>query len=178
VALTAMAACVLWQRARKRVASPNLWLTVLAIVAAAWITLDARWLWLRLQQTEETATVFSGKSLRDKHIADVDGYVYAFAEQVRARLPKTPARVFVSADDHYFRARLAYHLYPNNVFADHGGATLPLAAQVKPGDYIVVFRRHGVQFDLDKKTLRWDDQPPVPAQLLLAHLGNAMFKLL
>jgi hypothetical protein len=178
VALTAIALCVAWRRWRKAVAYPQFPLTLIAIVAAAWITLDARWLWARLQQTEATAAIFSGKSSREKHIADLDGYVYAFAEQVRARLPKTPARIYVAADDHYFGARLAYHLYPHNAYFDHGSAKLPPSERCKPGEYIVVFRRHGVQYDLARQMLHWDDQPPVHAELLLAHLGNAMFKLL
>jgi hypothetical protein len=178
IALTAIALCVAWRRRRRAVAYPHFPLTIIAIVAAAWIALDARWLWDRLQQTQATAAIFSGKSPRDKHIADVDGYGYAFAEQVRARLPSTPARVYVTADDHYFGARLAYHLYPHNVYIDHAGGTLPAAGLYKPGEYIVVFRRHGVQFDRAQEMLSWDGQPPLHAKLLLAHLGNALFKLL
>jgi hypothetical protein len=178
VALTAIALCVAWRRWRTVGAYTQFPLTILAIVAAAWITLDARWLWARLQQTEATAAIFSGKSSREKHIADLDGYVYAFAEQVRARLPKTPARIYVTADDHYFGARMAYHLYPHNAYVDHGSGTLPPSERCKPGEFIVVFRRHGVTYDTAQQMLRWDDQPPVHAQLLLAHLGNAVFKLL
>lgn len=178
IALTALALCVGWRRWRKVGASAQFPLTLIAIAVAAWVALDARWLWGRLQQTEATAVIFSGKTLREKHVADVDGYVYAFAEQVHLRLPKTPARVYVTADDHYFGARLTYHLYPHNAYYDHVSGTLPASAQCKPGEYIVVFRRHGVQYDRAEQMLRWDDQPPVRAQLLLAHLGNAVFKLL
>ena len=100
-------------------------LTIIAIVAAAWIALDARWLWSRMQQTGETASVFSGKSSNEKHLIDLDRNVYAFAEKIRARLPGMPVRIYVTADDHYFGARMAYHLYPNNVFVNHDTGKLP-----------------------------------------------------
>ena len=178
VALTAVAMCLAWRRRQVGPANPQFSLAILVIVAVGWITLDARWLWIRMQQTQLTVGVFSGKSPRDKHIADLDGYAFAFAEQVRLRLPKTTPRVYVTADDHYFGARMAYHLYPNNAYVDHGSGSLPPPAQFKPGEYIVVFRRHGVQYDMAQQMLSWDGQPPLRAQLLLAHLGNAMFKLL
>lgn len=178
VALTAIALCVAWRRWRTGDAHPSFPLTIIAIVAAAWVTLDARWLWARLQQTEATAAIFSGQSPREKHLADVDGYVYAFAEQVRARLPQTPARIYVTGDDQYFRSRLAYHLYPHNAYVDYGGGTLPPPAQCKPGEYIAVFQRRGIQYDAARQMLRWDDQPALRAELLLAEDGNAMFKVL
>jgi hypothetical protein len=177
IALTAIGLCILWRR-RFAPSGVKVSIAATAIVAAAWLILDARWLWLRWHQTESTHSAYAGKLPRDKHLIDVDGYVYAFAEQVRARLPKAPARVYVAADDHYFAARLAYHLLPHNMFLDHGSLALPPASQFKPGEYIVVFRRNGVRYDGVQQTLNWDDQPPLRVQLLLAHLGNALFKIL
>jgi hypothetical protein len=178
VSITAIALSAGWRRRAIAATTPAFSLVVVGIIVAAWIALDARWLWLRLQQTVTTAAAFSGKSQRDKHISDIDGYTFAFAEQVRARLPKEPARIYVAADDHYFGARMAYHLYPNNVYVEHGSGALPPSAQCKPGEYIVVFRRRGVRYDTATQMLSWDDQPPLHAQVMLAHLGNAMFKLL
>jgi hypothetical protein len=178
VALTAIALCVAWRRWRTGDAHPSFPLTIIAIVASAWITLDTRWLWARLQQTEATAAIFSGKSPREKHLADLDGNVYAFAEQIRAKLPQTPARIYVTGDDQYSRGRLAYHLYPHNAYVDYSGGTLPSPAQCKPGEYIVVFQRRGVQYDPARQMLRWDDQPPLRAELLRAEDGSALFKLL
>lgn len=176
IGASAVGLCVLRQRKRASRFGGEFPITMFAIVAALWLVLDASWLWARIQQTEATATEFAGKTTREKHIADVDGYAYAFAEQVQARLPKAPARVFITADDHYFGARMAYHLYPHNAYVDHGTGKLPPPQTYKSGDYIVVFRRHNVQYDRDKQLLSWDDQPPVNAEVLLAHLGNAMFR--
>ena len=148
-----------------------------AIVVVGWVVLDVRWLWSRVEQTQVTAEAFAGKSPRDKHLADIDGYVYAFAEQVIRRLPNTPSRVFVGADDHYFGGRLAYHLYPHNAYMNHDTGALPLVEQCKPGDYVVVFRRKGVVYDTANRTLSWDQQRAVPADILIAHQGSAAFRL-
>jgi hypothetical protein len=178
IALTAIALCIGWQRWRAKPAYPLLPLTIGAIVLVAWGALDARWLWARAQQTQVTAASFAGKSARDKHLADADGEVYAFAEQVRAKLPVSPARVYVTADDQFLRARLAYDLYPHNVYVNHGSGELPLRANVKTGEYIAVFLRHGVEYDSAQQLLRWDGQPAVHAELLLANRGSALFKIL
>ena len=47
----------------------------------------------------------------------------------RAKLPATPARVFMVADAHYFRGRGAYHLYPHNVYFDPWTNTIPSAGR-------------------------------------------------
>jgi hypothetical protein len=41
----------------------------------------------------------------------------------------------------------------------------------------VVFRRHGIQYDPANQMLSWDKQPPVRAEILIAHQGNAAFRL-
>ncbi|MEO8739942.1 MAG: hypothetical protein ABI537_09595, partial [Casimicrobiaceae bacterium] len=70
----------------------------------------------------------------------------------------------------------AYHLYPYNVFFSPWANTMPPSSAVRPGDYMVVFQRRGVQYDPAVKLLRWDGNPPVAAELLLAEGGAALFK--
>ena len=175
VALTAIA--ILLLRWRKRMSRPSQRLAIVMIVGITWLVLDGRWLWLRMQQTQETGSTFSGKTPHDKHLADIDSYLYAFSEQVLARLPKTPARVYVSSDDQYFGGRVAYHLYPHNAFMNRAHGAVPPPDRVKPGEYVVFFRRRSVQYDAANKTLSWDQQTPVPADILIAHQGNAAFRL-
>ena len=121
---------------------------------------------------------FADKPEIEKHLNDLDGEVFDFALRVRKVLPSEPARVYVASNEHYFRARLAYHLYAHNVWIDHRGGALPGSARCKPGEYIVVFRRNGVQYDPARQLLRWDEQPPLKAELLLAEGGKAAFRIL
>ena len=174
VAVTAIAIVAL--RGRRRMTPSARKLAITAIVVLAWIVLDARWLWQRIQQTESTASVFAGKTPRDKHVSDVDGYVYAFAEQVITRLPKTPVRIHVASDDQYFGGRMAYHLYPHNANMNRENGGLPSPDRVKAGEYLVVFRRAGVLYDPANRMLTWDQHPAVPVDILIAHQGNAAFR--
>src|SRR4030095_15987124 len=93
----------------------------------------------------------------------------------RQRRPP-PARVFMVADAHYFRARGAYHLYPYNVFFDPWNNTVPPPTSMRPGDYIVVYQRRGIQFDAAQGMLRWDNGQPLRAEALVVEPGAALFR--
>ena len=149
-----------------------------AMFLGAWFALDARWLWNLARQVGVTAELYAGKSWHERHLAADDRAVFAFIEKVRAMLPPPPARVFVVADEHYFRDRSAYHLYPYNVFFDPWQNTLPPPSAVHSGDFMVVYQRRGVQYDASQQRLRWDGGEPVAAELLFTDAGRAMFRIL
>jgi len=81
------------------------------------------------------------------------------------------------ADAHYFRDRGAYHLYPYNVYFDPWRNSTPPPSAVRPGDYIVVYQRKGVQYDAAQQSLRWDGLGPVGAELVLVEAGSALFRI-
>jgi hypothetical protein len=162
-------------RARGKVAALPAVLATLFVVA--WLVQDARWTWDLARQALESARRYAGRDLREQHLAAEDGALYAFIEHVRDKLPSTPVRVFMVADEQYFRARGAYHLYPNNVHFDPYRNTIPAGSRLRPGDYVVVYRRRGVQFDPAAQRLRWDGGQPVEAELLLSEPGAALFRI-
>jgi hypothetical protein len=162
-------------RARRRL--PALPAVLAILFVAAWLAQDARWSWDLARQALKSARLYAGKDLRARHLAAEDGALYAFIEDVRAKLPSTPARVYVVADEQYFRARGAYHLYPHNVHFEPYRNTIPARSRLRPGDYFVVYRRRGVQFDPDAQRLRWDGGEPVAAELLLSEPGAALFRI-
>ena len=53
---------------------------------------------------------------------------------------------------------------------------MPPPSAVRPGDYMVVFQRRGVQYDPAGKLLRWDGNAPLAAELLLSEGGAALFR--
>jgi len=145
---------------------------------AVWWLLDARWEWNLVRQTALTADRYAGKSVDEKHLAAEDAALYAFIQKARAALPTQPARVFVAADEPYFRGRAAYHLYPQNVFWNPATNLLPPSPSLRPGDFLVVFQRRGVQYDREQKSLRWEGVSPISAELVLAEAGGAVFRVL
>jgi hypothetical protein len=127
------------------------------------------------QQAHATALRYAGKDLREKHLAGEDREVFAFIDKARTILPPNPARVFVMADADFFRGRAAYHLYPHNVWYEPYKNVVPPADQLKPGDWLVVYQRRGVQYDAARHSLRWDGGVTIPVELKLLEHGGALF---
>jgi hypothetical protein len=155
---------------------PMLGAGVAAMFVIAWLVADARWQWNLVRQARATQAQYAGKTWEERHLAAEDGSLFAFIEKVRAKLPAPPARVFMVAAVDYFRDRGAYHLYPYNVYFDPWSDTVPPPSAVRPGDYIVVYQRKGMQYDAAQHRLRWDDQAPVGVDLLLVDPGAALFR--
>jgi hypothetical protein len=150
--------------------------TILAgFFVAGWLVLDARWTLNLLRQERATATQYGGKDLRDKHLASEDAPVFAFVQKALAVMPSTPVRLFIAADADYFRGRAAYHLYPHSVYFNPRDAALPPASAFHPGDWLLVFQRHGIQFDKAQGKVRWDGNQTVNAELKLLEPGAALF---
>ena len=173
----ALAGAIMLLRRRFRSASRSLDVAagIAIMFAIAWLVLDARWTWNLVRQAQATVAQYGGKDWRGKHLAAEDGVLFEFVEKARAAMPATPVRVFVGSEADYFRERAAYHLYPHNVYANPRQNTLPPSDLVKPGDWMLVYQRRGVQFNPTTGELRWDGAAPVSAQLKLRGDGAALF---
>ena len=174
-AVLAMLAALLLLRRPERIAGVPI--AIGAIFVAAWLVSDARWQWNLARQVVETGNRYAGKDWREKHLAAEDGALFSFIEQVRAKLPAPPARVFIVAEQHYFRDRGAYHLYPHNVHFDPYQDTTPASTALRRDDYLVVYHRRGVQYDPGQQRLRFPDGATLPAELMLFERGAALFRI-
>ena len=145
------------------------------IFVAAWLLCDLRWEWNLARQAMATRDQYGGKDWRGKHLAAEDGPLFAFIENVRAKLPVAPVRIFVVAEANYFRDRGAFHLYPHNVYFDPYRDTVPASAAMRPGDYLVVYQRRGIQYDAAAQRLRFPDGTTVAAELVLLEPRAALF---
>ena len=151
--------------------------TLAGLFALAWFALDARWMANLAHQTSLTLAQYGGKSTRDKHVAAEDGALYAFVEKARAVMGATPARIFVTADIPYLRGRAAYHLYPHNVWFEPDQGLLPRPEWLRTGDWLFAYQRHGIQYNPEKKSLRWDGGAAVGAEVKLVEPGAALFQI-
>jgi hypothetical protein len=142
-----------------------------------WAVLDVRWVATLAHQSIVTTRTFGGKDSDARHAAAEDAELYAFVQAARAAMPAEPVRVFVAAPAQYFRGRAAYHLYPENAFYVPLGDDLPPAAAMRPGDWLLVYRRPGIAYDAARRMLRWDGQTHA-AEVALVRPGSALFRLL
>ena len=165
-----------WTRLR-RVSPAALPGVIVVAFLAAWLVLDARYVFNLARQTADTAARYKGLDWREKHLAAEDGELFEFVEKARAKLPAAPARVFVAAEAHYFRGRAAYYLYPHNVYYDPARDAMPPVERLHSGDYLLIYRRHGAQYDAAARQLRWDGGKPVTAMLELVDRGAALFRI-
>lgn len=148
---------------------------VVGFFLLAWLVLDLRWGWNLVRQVHATAGQYAGKDTRGRLLSADDGLLYAFIEEALKVLPSTPARVFIAADASYFRARAAYHLYPHSVYYDRTENVLPRASSLRPGDWMLVYQRRGIQYDAANRKLKWDDGQVVSAEVKLIESGGALF---
>ena len=148
----------------------------IALFAVAWIVSDFRWTTNLVRQSLVTLRTYGGKSLHDAHLAAEDGSLYRLVLQAREKLPREPARVFVLAEAPYFRARAAYYLYPHNPWFDLARTGVPEAALLRPGDWVLAYRRRGVQYNQAAQRLRWEGGNDLPAELALVTPDGALFR--
>jgi hypothetical protein len=161
-----------WRPRAFGVATP---VALAGLFVAAWLALDARWTWNLLRQERATAAQYAGKDAHDKHLASEDGALFAFTEKALAVLPRTPVRIFIVSDADYFRGRAAYHLYPHSVYFNPRSNRLVAANDLHAGDWLLVFQRHGIQFDPARGKIRWDANQTVDAEVKLVEPGAALF---
>ncbi|MBS0321703.1 MAG: hypothetical protein JSR18_14250 [Proteobacteria bacterium] len=146
------------------------------VFVVAWLAVDVRLGWNLALQVRDTVARYGSLDPEARHRAAEDADLYAFIQAVRAKLPASGARVFVGADEHYFRGRAAYHLYPFNVQFTPFVNTLAPAAWMHAGDWIVVYHRSGMAYDAAQRRLRWDGGT-IGAELVLGQPdGAALFK--
>jgi hypothetical protein len=163
-----------WTRLRGRAVA---WPVALAAVfVAAWMVLDLQWIANLTRQVAETREQFGGKNWHARHEAADDAEVFKFIERVRGKLPASPARVFMLADAPPLRGRGAYYLYPHNVLFDPFANTLPPIASLRPGDYVVVFHRRGVQYNRETRRLRFEGGDSIEAEPIMIEPGAGVFR--
>jgi hypothetical protein len=148
-----------------------------AIFLIAWLILDARWTGNLVRQEQNTAHQYAGKSIRDKLLANEDAQLFAFVERALQVLPSEPVRIFVAADVNYFRGRAAYHLYPHSVYFDARSNELQWADALRPGDWLLVYQRRGIQYDANRQMLRWETGRTTSAEVKLVEPGAALFRI-
>jgi hypothetical protein len=146
---------------------------LLGWMLACWLVLDLPWQWRLLQQAEATRAVFAGVAAERRPGFTEDAALWAFAEQVRTRLPAVEARFFVASASDYAGMRMAYYLYPRNVYWRRDGPELPPGDALSGGDYVVVVQPSELRREPQSGDLVLER---VQARVLLDVGGIALFE--
>ena len=103
----------------------------------AWILLDFLWLRELTARAGMTYERFAQVSPAKRLDRSIDARVVDISRQVAPRLQEG-ARVFVATNDDWVGNRLAFYLYPKNVYWLRGGPELPSPSELRAGDTILV----------------------------------------
>ncbi|MEO8485006.1 MAG: hypothetical protein ABI585_01585 [Betaproteobacteria bacterium] len=168
-ALAFAVAFVVW-RGRRRGVAPDLG-TIVAIVIAGWLVVDLRWQTLLWFGHASAWSEFAGRTLDDKHAADRDAPIFAVARRVRDADRPRGGRVLVLSDSTPLATRVAWFLYPDNVWVEsrRGGRAAPLRPDaLRKGDQVVLLLKRGLAWDAARGKLVWPDGSSREARAILA----------
>jgi hypothetical protein len=176
IALALLLHAIVRRFARDRAPAVTMTTAAIALFVVAWIASDVRWTANLVRQSLVTLRTYGGKSQHDAHLVAEDAALYRLVLQAREKLPREPARVFVLADAPYFRARAAYYLYPHNPWFDLVRTGVPEASLLRAGDWVLAYRRRGVQYNQAAQRLRWEGGNELAAELAFVSQDGALFR--
>jgi hypothetical protein len=144
-------------------------------VAIPWILIDLLWQRDLTAQLDDTRHLFAGKSIAERHLADIDGHIYQYARRLKGDvLPPGNQKIFIlhdSSDFNFERLKMQYYLLPHNVF-NYGKS--PPKRYTREGDLILVLGQvNGLDYDDIKERLVWGDRGRLPVELVdMSDMGS------
>lgn len=155
------------------------YVSYITIALITWIAVDVLWLrqlWVQQQLTQE---MFSGMSIEERHLRDVDGLYYQHAMELKREiLPLSPARIFIfhdSWDHNYQRLKMQYYLLPHNIY---NFGPIPKAKEhLHPGDYLLVLGDNPrLEYNPTGRFIRWGPGLSVAVSVEHSHPLGKLYK--
>lgn len=128
-----------------------------AALLLPWIALDLLWQKELMTQLVQTREQFAGKTVAEKHLADVDRHIYRYIMRLKQdKLPDRPSRILILHDSHghnFARLKAQYYLLPHNVY---NFGRVPPDYGLETVDYVLALGElPRVEFDAGKQALLW-----------------------
>lgn len=139
--------------------------TVALIFLANWMILDLVWqnrLWHQLADTYRT---FAHVEPQVRQSVGPDKAFFDFATKIKPNLP-ADSRVIVASSDHYNGMRVAYYLFPLNVFWSLHDPEVPYDEFLRNGDYIALIKPSTFRFNKHTNVVFAPDRTDIPAELV------------
>ncbi|GHD33777.1 hypothetical protein [Parahalioglobus pacificus] len=147
------------------------------VILVPWLALDALWQLQLSTQLARTSYQFAGKSMPDRHRADLSPDLYEYAQHLqREVMPEVGTRVFLLENTPrmtYRRLKLQYFLLPHNI---HNYDRLPRVNNLREGDVILALGENPeLQYDEAAQQLTWQTHD-VPASRLDSHPLGSVYR--
>ncbi|MDJ0652867.1 MAG: hypothetical protein QNJ40_01845 [Xanthomonadales bacterium] len=126
---------------------------VLLIVTV--LAMQLRWMAGLADQRAASNALYAGLDDPQAALKLYDADLVELTLAARDVLPPPPqARVFIGADARFFRLRAGWHLRPHNVMTFLPGEDIGGVDQVRPGDYLFLYRRQDLMEQAREGRLR------------------------
>jgi hypothetical protein len=163
------AAFVVWRNRRRRESIDAG--AIVAIVLAGWLVLDLHLQVLLWNQHAKVWNAYAGRTLDEKRAAQRDAPIFAVARRIRDAERPRGGRVLVLSDSRPLATRVAWYLYPDNVWVDTrfssvGPPPIPPDA-LRRGDQVVLLLKRGFAWDPVGGRLVWPDGRSREARAIL-----------
>lgn len=152
-----------------------------AAVVLPWIMLDLLWQKELMTQLIQTRDQFAGKTLEEKHLADVDRHIYRYIMRLKQEvLPEQPSRILILHDSYshnFARLKAQYYLLPHNAY-NYG--RVPPDYGLETIDYVLVLGEvPRLEYDAGTQTLRWKKgKRSLPVELLDDDFMGRLYRIL
>jgi hypothetical protein len=149
---------------------------VALIFLASWLILDAVWqnrLWHQLAETYRT---FENVAPEQRQAVGPDASLFSFASKIKPHLA-TDSRVIVASSDHYNGMRVAYYLYPFNVYWSVHDPQVPFDEFLRAGDYIALVKPSTFRFKGTQGILVAPERADLPAELVFSDSNGTLVRL-
>jgi len=152
-----------------------------AAVLVPWIALDLLWQEELMTQLAQTRDQFGGKSVAQKHLADVDRHIYRYITRLKDEvLPAGSSRILLLHNSHshnFNRLKAQYYLLPHNVF---NFGRVPPEYGLGTIDYILVLGDSPrLEYDAGRQALLWKHgRRSLPVELLDDDFMGRLYRVL
>lgn len=149
-----------------------------AVVAmlVLWTVLDLRWQWELLNNVQQTMAVYWGKDERQKQLAGPERNLVLAAEEIRSVLTtESEPRIFVSSSIEFLGMRMAYYLFPYNVFWERD-EPLRGPSYFQKDDFIVLLQPSEMRMNTATNELLFPDDSTLPVIPVFGRGSVALFQ--
>lgn len=151
--------------------------TVALIFLGTWILLDLAWQYRLLHQVADTYRTFAGVDPLQRQSVGPDAPLFQFASLIKPQLPARGSRIFVASSDLYNGMRVAYYLYPLNVYWSVHAPEVPYDEFLRKGDYVALVHPSTFRFNRHRNFLFAPDRADRPAELVFSDPAGILVRL-
>ncbi|TXS90741.1 hypothetical protein FV139_17320 [Parahaliea maris] len=148
------------------------------VFIGGWLLLDALWLRQLLHRADSALQAFRGQPEYARRVAMGDQSMAELSARIQPLIGESGQRIFVSSAGDYQGMRLAWYLYPHNVYWLRDGPELPGQEYLHKGDLVAVIAPSTLRYLPEEGVLAWPGHYQVAATPVASTSTGALYRVL